>query len=183
MTVKGLIDDLSDFDPRSGPGLILSRLEFQSRLQRIHLPGGAVLFQEGDPADSLYMVMSGALGVSFQGGHGEQRRIACIEPPRRSGKWRSFPMHPFGHGHCAQGFPAAQAGSRGFRPPDRALALGHALPFEAPGRQASGGDTQCASHLLAPTTFALVPVTKGVDATDFAQALLREMRRSQGCGS
>ena len=64
MTVKGLIDDLSDFDPPLWAGLDpVARLEFQSRLQRIHLPGGAVLFQEGDPADSLYMVMSGALGV------------------------------------------------------------------------------------------------------------------------
>ena len=43
--------------------------------------------------------------------------------------------------------------------------------------------THSAPVTFMPTTFALVPVTKGVDATDFAQALLREMRRSQGCGS
>jgi len=183
MTVKGLIDDLSDFDPPLWAGLDpVARLEFQSRLQRIHLPGGAVLFQEGDPADSLYMVMSGALGVSFQGGHGEQRRIARIEPPETVGEMALISNAPrSGTVTALRDSLLLRLAREDFdhlieRWPSVMLYLSRLL---ADRLRAA---THSAPVTFMPTTFALVPVTKGVDATDFAQSLLREMRRSHGAG-
>ncbi|MFL5024807.1 MAG: cyclic nucleotide-binding domain-containing protein, partial [Microvirga sp.] len=87
MSTTSLLEELSEFDLPLWAGLDpAARLELQSKLQRIVLPGGEVLFREGDPADVLYMLVSGALGVSVQGDHGEQRRIARIAPSETIGE-------------------------------------------------------------------------------------------------
>jgi NTE family protein len=87
MSAAGLIEDVPEFSMPLWAGLDpVARLELQAELQRVVLPGGDILFREGDPADALYMLVSGALGVSVQGDHGEQRRIARISPPETIGE-------------------------------------------------------------------------------------------------
>jgi len=45
-------------------------------LEAVNLPGGAVLIQEGEAADCLYLVAVGRLRVSMRGGDGTERVIA-----------------------------------------------------------------------------------------------------------
>ena len=181
MNPRSLIDEPLDFDPPLWAGLDpAARLEFRSRLQRIQLPGGAVLFQEGDPADSLYMVMSGALGVAVRGGHGEQRRIARIGPPETVGEMALISNAPRSATVTAlRDTVLLKLVREDFeqlieRWPSVVLYLTRLLADRL--REA----THSAPTTFTPTAFAIVPVTKGVDATDFAHALVQEMRRSQG---
>lgn len=181
MNPTSLIEDLPDFDIPFGadldPALLL---ELRSELQQIILRGGEVLFEEGEHADALYMLASGALGVSVQAGHGEQRRVARIFPPDAIGE-------------MALVSPSVRSAT--------VTALRDSVLFkltrEAFGRLVERCPSLMAylSRLLAdrlrattrsspisftPTTFAVVPVTQGVSALDFADAFLQEMRRSGG---
>jgi len=183
MIAKSLIDEPPDFTAPIWAGLDpAARLELQSQLQRIQLPGGAVLFQEGDPADSLYMVMSGALGVAVRGGHGEQRRIARIEPPETVGEMALISHAPRSATVTALRdtvllkLPREDFEHLIERWPSVTLYLSRLLADRL--REA----THSAPTTFMPTAFAVVPVTKDVDIRDFAQALLREMRRSHGAG-
>jgi NTE family protein len=47
-------------------------------LQRMFLPGGQILFRENEVADSLYIVISGCLGVVVRGSNGRDVLVARI---------------------------------------------------------------------------------------------------------
>jgi NTE family protein len=51
-----------------------ARAALEREAERVHLPAGHVLFEQGDAADALYVVLSGSLGV-IVGGRGETRRL------------------------------------------------------------------------------------------------------------
>jgi NTE family protein len=67
--------------------VLLSGLSFFETLDRatvaaiaadcewVSLPGGATLFQAGEPSDALYIVLSGSLGIYAPAGHGDRRRF------------------------------------------------------------------------------------------------------------
>ena len=54
--------------------------------ERVKLRAGRALFQAGDPADCLYILLSGALGVYISGSQGEPRLIAFIRPGETVGE-------------------------------------------------------------------------------------------------
>ena len=54
--------------------------------ERVKLRAGRALFQAGDPADCLYILLSGALGVYVSGSQGEPRLIAFIRPGETVGE-------------------------------------------------------------------------------------------------
>jgi len=60
---------LADLDP-------YALQEVASVMQPVRLAGGAMLFDEGDPGDTLYIVMHGRLRVSVVGAHGKRRVVA-----------------------------------------------------------------------------------------------------------
>ena len=56
----------------------LSLSSFGARLKRIFLPGGQILFRENEVADSLYIVISGCLGVVVRRSDGRDVLVARI---------------------------------------------------------------------------------------------------------
>ena len=51
---------------------------FGAGLQRKFLPGGQILFRENEIADSLYIVLSGCLGVVVRGSNGHDILVARV---------------------------------------------------------------------------------------------------------
>src|SRR5437588_1708079 len=56
----------------------LSLSAFGAGLKRIFLPGGQILFRENEVADSLYIVISGCVGVVVRGNDGHDVLVARI---------------------------------------------------------------------------------------------------------
>ncbi|MBJ6127328.1 patatin-like phospholipase family protein [Microvirga splendida] len=165
----------ADLDP-------VTRLELQAELEQVILPGGAVLFQEGDPADGLYMLVSGALGVSVQGSHGEQRRVARVLPPETIGEMALISHAPRSASVTAlRDSVLLKLTRESFerfveRYPSIMVYLSRLLA------ERLRATTRSTPVTFKPTTFAIVPVTQGVAVADFAHAFLEEMRRSHGAG-
>ncbi|MBM1170472.1 patatin-like phospholipase family protein [Microvirga arabica] len=165
----------ADLDP-------VTRLELQAELEQVVLPGGAVLFQEGDPADGLYMLVSGALGVSVQGSHGEQRRVARIFPPETIGEMALISKAPRSASVTAlRDSVLLKLTRESFerfveRCPSVMVYLSRLLA------ERLRATTRSSPVTFKPTTFAIVPVTQGVAVADFANAFLEEVRRSHGAG-
>ncbi|UVF20998.1 cyclic nucleotide-binding domain-containing protein [Microvirga terrae] len=183
MGATNLLEELADFDLPLWAGIDpAARLELQSKLQRIVLPGGEVLFEEGDPADALYMLVSGALGVSVQGSHGEQQRIARIAPPETIGEMALISHAPRSATVTALRDSVLLTLARTDfedlieRWPAVMLYLSKLLA------ERLRAATRSKPRTFTPTTFAIVPVTHGVAVSDFAQAFLAEMRQSHGAG-
>ena len=63
---------------RSGAFDELSLSAFGAGLKRIFLPGGQILFRENEVADSLYIVISGCLGVVVRSNDGHDVLVARI---------------------------------------------------------------------------------------------------------
>ena len=73
-------DERTEIDPRDNPWAMLAALplfsglpkqvvdEAVAELEWTSLPGGALLFEAGSPADAVYFVVSGCLGVYGPGG-------------------------------------------------------------------------------------------------------------------
>jgi NTE family protein len=73
-------DDRTQIDPRANPWAMLAALplfsglpkhvvdEAVAELEWLSLPGGGLLFEAGSPADAVYFVVSGCLGVYGPGG-------------------------------------------------------------------------------------------------------------------
>jgi NTE family protein len=81
-------DDRTQIDPRANPWAMLAGLPLFSGLPKsvvdqavaelewVSLPGGGLLFESGDPADAVYFVVSGCLGVYGPGGELVGRIVA-----------------------------------------------------------------------------------------------------------
>jgi NTE family protein len=183
MSASGLIEDVPEFEMPLWAGLDpVARLELRSELQQVFLRGGEVLFEEGDPADALYMLVSGALGVSVQGSHGEQRRIAHISPPETIGEMALISNTPRSATVTALRDSVLLKLTRSAferlagRWPSVMLYLSKLLADRL------RATTRSQPVTFTPATFAIVPVTQGVAVADFAHAFLQEMRRSHGSG-
>src|SRR5215207_9369095 len=181
MSASILTEDLPEFEAPLWAGLDpMTRLELQAELQQVVLPGGAVLFQEGDTADALYMLVSGALGVSIQGSHGEQRRVARISPPETIGEMALISNTPRSASVTAlRDSVLLKLTREAFeslveRCPSVMVYLSRLLADRL------RATTRSSPVTFKPTTYAIVPVTQGVALADFAQAFLEEMRRSHG---
>ena len=83
MSATSSVEELPDFEMPLWAGLDpTARLKIRSELERVFVPSGETLFQEGDLADALYMLVTGALGISVRGHHGEQRRVGFFVEPK-----------------------------------------------------------------------------------------------------
>ena len=88
-------DDRTQIDPRANPWAMLAALPLFSGLPKnivdaavtelewLSLPGGGVLFEAGAPADAVYFVVSGCLGVYGTGGELIGRIAAGRDPSAR----------------------------------------------------------------------------------------------------
>ncbi|WP_230531033.1 patatin-like phospholipase family protein [Microvirga roseola] len=183
MSATELAGDLPDYDMPLWAGLDpAARREIRSELERIFLPGGETLFQEGDQADALYMVVSGALGVSVRGSHGEQRRVARVLPPETVGEMALISQAPRSASVVALRDTVLLKLTRPAfeRLIERCPSVMHYLLRLLADRLRA--TTRSQPIAFKPTSFAIVPVTEGVAVADFAQTFLQEVRRSHGAG-
>ncbi len=51
-----------------------------AQAERVHVPGGTALFDQGDPSDALYVLFYGRLAAWRRGADGEVRRLGHIAP-------------------------------------------------------------------------------------------------------
>jgi NTE family protein len=157
-----------------------ARRELQAQMERVALPGGEMLFEEGDPADALYMIVSGSLGVSVRDEQGRQRRIARAFHPETVGEMALISNAPRSASVVALRDSVLLRLTRAAfdrlveRWPPAMLYLARLLADRL--RAATHG----AAASYAPTTFAVLPVTQGVSAEAFADALLPAMRDLYG---
>jgi NTE family protein len=173
-------DDRTQIDPRANPWAMLAALplfsglpksvvdEAVAELEWMSLPGGALLFESGDPADAVYFVVSGCLGVYGPGGELVGRIVAgetvgemglIVSRPRtatvralRDSELATLSSATFGRvllGH-----------------PDAILRLARLSVQRLVDREREQG------HIVLPKTMALVPLDAGIDMPEQAQRLV-----------
>jgi len=177
------LGELSYFDMPLWAGLDpAAREEIRSELDRVSLAAGEILFREGDPPDALYMLVSGALGISVLGSHGEQQRISRAFPPETIGEMALISNMPRSATVIALRDSVLLKLTRTAfdrlveRWPSVTLYLSKLLADRL--RMA----TRSKQIRYSPAIFAVVPVTEGVPALSFAHSLVEEMRRTHGTG-
>jgi len=157
-----------------------ARQELQTRLERVSVPGGEVLFEEGQIADALYILVSGALGISVRNHEGEERRLARIFPPETIGEMALISDAPRSATVTALRDSVLLKLSR-FAYDELIERCPHAMLYLArllaDRLRAANRSTPLA---YAPATFAIVPVTQGVSVPEFADALFNDMRQRFG---
>ncbi|MGB7835506.1 MAG: cyclic nucleotide-binding domain-containing protein, partial [Xanthobacteraceae bacterium] len=52
---------------------------FEAQLDSLSLPGGGILFREGEVGDALYIVTAGSLGVAVRGDGGHDVLVARVQ--------------------------------------------------------------------------------------------------------
>src|SRR3712207_1407708 len=163
MTAALRLSDWTNLDVPLWEGLDPpARRELQAHLEPVSVLGGEVLFQEGDPADALYLVVSGSLGVSVRDDGGRQRRVSRIFPPETIGEMALISNAPRSATVVALRDSVLLKLTRAAfdrlieRWPPAMLYLARLLADRL--RHANQGAT--ASY--APTTFAIVPVTNEI---------------------
>jgi NTE family protein len=77
-TSNGVVVEPSTIAPRSKALEELSLSALEADLQWMFVPGGQILFRENEAADSLYIVITGCLGVVVQGNEGRDVLVARI---------------------------------------------------------------------------------------------------------
>lgn len=183
MTAALRLTDWSNLDAPLWAGLdAAARREVQAHLEPVSVLGGEVLFHEGDAADALYLVVSGSLGISVRDDAGRQRRVSRVFPPETIGEMALISNAPRSATAIALRDSVLLKLTRTAfdrlieRWPPAMLYLARLLADRL--RHANQG----AAASYAPTTFAIVPVTDGVDARAFGDAIHREMRQRYGSG-
>jgi CRP-like cAMP-binding protein len=53
---------------------------FATHLEEVRLPAGKVLFRQGDPADSIYLLLSGQMLIKLGAASEDERTLATFEP-------------------------------------------------------------------------------------------------------
>ena len=178
-------DDRTQIDPRANPWAMLAALPLFSGLPKsvvdaavtelewMSLPGGAVLFEAGAPADAVYFVVSGCLGVYGPGGE-LIRRIAAGETVGEMGliiaRRRTASVRALRDSDLA----TLSAGTF-----ERVL-LGHP---EAILRLARIAVTRLADReaehmpVMTPRTFAVVPLDDSIEIQEHANRLVGALSR------
>ena len=178
-------DDRTQIDPRANPWAMLAALPLfnglpqsvvdaaVTELEWRSLPGGHLLFEAGTPADAVYFVVSGCLGVYGPGGE-LIGRVAAGETVGEMGLIVSRPR---------------RATVRALR--DSELALLSAATFERvllghpeailrlarlTVQRIDGRDSE-QRRVITPRTLAVVPLEAGVDVAGEAESLVNALSR------
>jgi len=172
------LDALLDADLRAllGDGEAALCAALRARLQRLELPAGATLMRQGEAGDALYLVLGGRLRVQRSAaatgaaevcadlGRGELvGELALLGAAPRAADV-SARRHTRLARLARADFDALQQAHPGFALALARLALRR---LQAPPARPA-----------APATVALLPVSVGVDAPDFAQRLAAALRRA-----
>ncbi|MGY2048573.1 patatin-like phospholipase family protein [Methylobacterium sp. JK268] len=164
-TVAPEIPFLAPLDPAAAFAL-------RERLEPIAVPGGQVLFEQDAPADALYALVSGAVGISARDPvTGAMRPVARVRPPETVGEMALLSGEPrSATATVLRDSSLLRLSKRAFddltaRHPATMLYFARLLAGRLRSTSAQ------APLAMAPMTFAVIGVTDGIDATAFAQAL------------
>ena len=178
-------DDRTQIDPRANPWAMLAALPLFSGLPKsivdaavaeidwLSLPGGTVLFEAGAPADAVYFVVSGCLGVYGSGGE-LIRRIAAGETVGEMGLIISRPRTMTVRALRDSELAMLSAGTF-----ERVL-LGHPEAILRLARiTVERLEDQDASRerQMAPRTLAFIPQDAGADLASHAERLVDALAR------
>ena len=178
-------DDRTQIDPRANPWAMLAALplfsglpknivdEAVTELEWMSLPGGRVLFEAGAPADAVYFVVSGCLGVYGSGGE-LIGRIAAGESVGEMGLIVSQPRTKTVRALRDSELATLSAGTF-----ERVL-LGHPEAILRLARLTVARlDERDAyrDRILTPRTLAMLPQDDGIDLTMHAERLVKSLMR------
>ena len=178
-------DDRTQIDPRANPWAMLASLplfsglpksivdEAVTELEWMSLPGGRVLFEAGAPADAVYFVVSGCLGVYGSGGE-LIGRIAAGESVGEMGLIVSQPRTKTVRALRDSELATLSAGTF-----ERVL-LGHPEAILRLARlTVTRLDERDAyrDRILTPRTLAMLPQDAGIDLTMHAERLVKSLAR------
>jgi NTE family protein len=178
-------DERTEIDPRDNPWAMLAALplfsglpkqvvdEAVAELEWTSLPGGALLFEAGSPADAVYFVVSGCLGVYGPGGE-LVGRIAAGESVGEMGLIVSRPRRATVRALRDSELARLSAGTF-----ERVL-LGHPLAILRLARlTVSRIDDRNAERqrVMTPRTLALIPLDEAVDLPLHAGRLVDALAR------
>ena len=82
-TLTSTQDDNLDFLDILGPRL---RKAVEKKAGRISIPAGQLLFEQGEPSDALYILVTGFLGVYALDGEGSEVLVETIRPGETAGE-------------------------------------------------------------------------------------------------
>ncbi len=178
-------DDRTQIDPRANPWAMLAALPLFSGLPKsivdaavtelewISLPGGRLLFEAGAPADAVYFVVSGCLGVYGSGGE-LIRRIAAGETVGEMGLIVSRPRTATVRALRDSELATLSAGTF-----ERVL-LGHPEAILRLARitvERLEDEDASRERQITPRTLAMVPQDAGVDLALHAERLVKSLSR------
>jgi NTE family protein len=178
-------DDRTQIDPRANPWAMLAALPLFSGLPKsivdqavtelewLSVPGGHVLFEAGNPADAVFFVVSGCLGVYGPGGE-LVGRIAAGETVGEMGLIVSSPRRATVKALRDSELAMLSAGTF-----ERVL-LGHPEAILRLARlTVQRLDARNAGHkrVMTPRTLAIVPLDESVDLAEQAGHLVAALSR------
>ena len=178
-------DDRTQIDPRANPWAMLAALPLFSGLPKsvvdaavtdlewMSLPGGGVLFEAGAPADAVYFVVSGCLGVYGPGGE-LIRRIGAGETVGEMGliiaRRRTASIRALRDSELAT-LSAATFERVLLGHPEAILRLARIAVTRLADREAEQGPD------ITPRTFSMVPLDGGIDIQEQARRLTGALSR------
>ncbi|MGH8244558.1 MAG: cyclic nucleotide-binding and patatin-like phospholipase domain-containing protein, partial [Steroidobacteraceae bacterium] len=178
-------DDRTEIDPRDNPWAMLAALplfsglpkhvvdEAVAELEWTSLPGGALLFEAGSPADAVYFVVSGCLGVYGPGGE-LIRRIGAGETVGEMGliiaRRRTASIRALRDSELAT-LSAATFERVLLGHPEAILRLARIAVTRLADREAEQGPE------ITPRTFSMVPLDGGIDIQEQARQLTGALSR------
>lgn len=178
-------DDRTQINPRANPWAMLAALPLfaglpreivdaaVSELEWISLPGGRLLFDAGSPADAVYYVVSGSLGVFAPGGE-LISRVAAGESVGEIGLIASRPRTA-----AVRALRDSELATLSAEAFERVL-LGHPEAILRLARltvlriEGSGTDRE---RQITPRTLALIPQDDGIDLPAHARDLVTALGR------
>ena len=165
---------LDSLDPETAEAI-------RQRLEPVAIAGGRILFEEGEEADSLYVLVSGAIGIAnHDPATGLIRRIARLRPPETVGEVALLSNGPRSATATVLRDSLLLRLSReafdeiATRHPSAMLYFARLL-----ADRLRSGTTRPALYL--PMTFAVIGVTPGVSAGRFGRTLATALGARTGC--
>ncbi|WP_407518786.1 patatin-like phospholipase family protein [Methylobacterium oryzisoli] len=154
----------------------------RARLEPIAVAGGQVLFRQDDPADALYALVSGTIGIAMRDAvSGEERPVARVRPPETVGEMALLSGEP----RSATATVLRDAFLlRLSKAAFDDLVARHPATMLYFARLLAGRLRTVSAHTplaVAPLTFAVIGVTGDVDPAAFAARLAAALPGRAGC--
>ena len=142
----------------------------------LSLPGGAVLFSAGEPADALYVVLSGSLAVLTAGGRAQGRFLARLAAGDTVGEMGLISGHPRTANVVAlRNTELARISSRAFnevlrREPEAMWRIAQLMV-----KRLERMDNPPRAHVRGACTFTVLPQSMEVDFAGFSTSLVKAL--------